>query len=433
MTAWYAQGESEIAYKPSEESTALQARRFQSLVRHAWERVPYYRQWMKDAGARPEDLRSADDLRRMPIVEKAALALEPERFAAQGYGERDGLTLWTSGTSGLRQWFRYDADALFQVLAAGRRQRIALAHLVGKEAGYREAVVKRPGNPGVHLRQFWEERMWIPRGIELDRRNLDAAQKFEDLLAGINEFRPKVVRGIGSHLGAFFRWVGETGRPLIKPRAVAYDADLMPAGDRCFIERELGIPVVSTYEAVEALRIGFQCEVRSGYHISTDQVILRVVDDAGRDVAPGERGSVVLTNLVNRAMAVLNYRLGDMVTLAAGRCACGRTFPLIQDIDGRLEDLIARPAGQSLHSISVLPELQRVAGVRQVQIVQEEIDRFLLRVVWAQGSAPRPAELARRMAEVVGAPVRVTVEAVDRIAQEPSGKVRSMIREVGVA
>jgi phenylacetate-CoA ligase len=53
---------------------------------------------------------------------------------------------------------------------------------------------------------------------------------------------------------------------------------------------------------VEALRIGFQCEARQGFHISTDQVAVRVVDSAGADVAPGERGELILTNLTNRAM-----------------------------------------------------------------------------------------------------------------------------------
>jgi phenylacetate-CoA ligase len=201
----------------------------------------------------------------------------------------------------------------------------------------------------------------------------------------------------------------------------------MPKADRRIIEEHLGIPVVSTYQAVEALRIGFQCEARQGFHISTDQVAVRVVNSAGGDVAPGERGELILTNLTNRAMVVINYHLGDLVTLAARPCSCGRTFPLIQDIDGRLDDLIARPGGTRLHALSILPGLQAVDGVRQVQVVQEELEKFRLRVVWARGCEERPGELVQRLTAVLGESIRVAVEPVEMLEQEPSGKVKSVL------
>jgi phenylacetate-CoA ligase len=204
----------------------------------------------------------------------------------------------------------------------------------------------------------------------------------------------------------------------------------MPDEDRKVIEQELGVPVLSIYQTVEALRIGFQCEARQGFHISTDQVIVRVVDAGGRDVSPGERGELVLTNLTNRAMVVLNYRLGDLVTVARGRCACGRTLPMIQGIDGRLDDLIAMPGGTRVHALAILPGLQAVAGVRQVQLVQEELDGFRLRVVWARGCEERPAELVARVSAVLGERIRVTVEPVEVLDQEPSGKVKSVLCQV---
>ncbi len=427
LIASHALGERTVAYRSQDELRALQSRRFRAIVRHAWERVPYYREWMRAAGAEPGDFRSADDLRPMPLVDKLALTLQPDAFADAAYQRRDGLTLLSSGTSGRRRRFRYDSGALFQALAAGRRQRIALAHFVGREAGYREAVFNRQGSAGDQIQRFWEDRTILPRRVELARRRFDPALPFEELLAAVNEYQPDVYRGIGSHLGAFLRWVAETGRRIEKPKAVTYGADAMPQADRRIVEEELGIPVVSTYQAVEALRIGFQCEARHGFHISTDQVAVRVVDSAGADVAPGARGELILSNLTNRATVVINYRLGDLVTLAPRPCSCGRTLPLIQNIDGRLDDLIARPGGSRLHALSILPGLQSVEGVQQVQVVQEELDKFLLRVVWARRCEPRPAELVQRMTAVLGEGVRVSVEAVEIIAQEPSGKVKTVV------
>lgn len=214
LAASHARGERTIAFRSEDELSALQSGRLRAIVRHAWEHVPYYREWIREAGAQPGDFHSADDLRRMPLVDKLTLTLHPDQFAGDGYEHRDGLTLLFSGTSGRRRRFRYDPDALFQALAAGRRQRIALAHFVGKETGYREAVFKRQGGTGDELRRFWEDRMIIPGRMELTRRLFDPALAFEALLAGVNEFRPEVLRGIGSHLGAFLRWVAETGRRI---------------------------------------------------------------------------------------------------------------------------------------------------------------------------------------------------------------------------
>ncbi len=430
FVAWHARGEKTVAFRSEDELRALQSRRLRAIARHAWERVPYYREWMREAGAQPGDFRSADDLRRMPLVDKLALTLEPERFAAAGYERRDGLTLLSSGTSGRRRRFRYDSGALFRALAAGRRQRIALAHFIGRESGYKEALFHRQGGASAQIRRFWEDRMVMPGQVELKRRRFDPALPFEDLLAAVNEFKPEVLRGAGSHVGAFFRWVAETGRKIEKPKAVTYGADAMPQGDRRIIEDHFGIPVVSTYQAVEALRIGFQCEARQGFHISTDQVVVRVVDSAGDDVAPGERGELILTNLTNRATVVMNYRLGDLVTQAAGPCSCGRNLPLIQNIDGRLDDLIARPDGTQLHALSIVPGLQAVDGVRQVQVVQEELERFRLRVVWARGCEQLPGELVQRMTAVLGEGIRVAVEPVEVLEQEPSGKVKTVLCEL---
>ncbi|WP_321472287.1 hypothetical protein [uncultured Paludibaculum sp.] len=422
-------GETGVAYLPEERLRERQSARFRALVRHAYEYVPYYREWLRAAGAEPGDLRTVADLRRLPLVDKLDLALHPERFASSAYASRDGLTLLSSGTSGRLRSFRHDTQALFESFAAGRRQRLVLRQFIGKETAYREAVFKRQGSAGDQIRHFWENRMWNPRSLDLTRRLFSPAQAYPDLLAAVNEFRPQVYRGIGSHLGAFLRWVCETERHFERPKVVTYGADAMTANDRRLIEADLGIPVVSTYQAVEALRIGFQCEVRKGFHISIDKVDVRVVDPSGVDVAPGERGQLILTNLINRATVVMNYRLGDLVTQSTGQCACGRTLPLIADIDGRLDDLIDRPGGTRLHALTILPRLQAIAGLTQVQVVQNALDEFALKVVWASGATPMPADLRTQMAAVLGDQIRVSVEAVDRLPQEPSGKVKSVISD----
>ena len=418
----WARREGGIAYLDREELGRVQDRRVRALVAHAWRETAYYREWLKAAGAEPGDIRGAADLARLPVIDKIVLTRHPERFEAESLKGNDGITLHSSGTSGYRRHLRHDARAVVQALAAGRRQRLALSEYVGRESGYREAVFNREGSVGGQLRAFFETRTWVPKRVELRRRLFSPALPFAELTAGVDEFEPEVIRGYGSYLGAFYQWLAERGRRFHKPRAIVYGADAMPPAQRRLIEEELGIPVLSTYQAVEALRIGFECPERQGFHISVDQVVVRV-----KDKGPDERGEMVLTNLWNYATPVINYQLGDLVTLSEGACPCGRTLPLLTSIDGRADDLVARPDGTRVHALAVLAPLQKAPGVIQVQVEQRGIDDFLLRVIWRQGEARDEDELKGRVKQVLGAAAAVEVEEVHAIATTSAGKVKSLI------
>ncbi len=203
----------------------------------------------------------------------------------------------------------------------------------------------------------------------------------------------------------------------------------MPSAERQLIEDQFGVPVLSTYQAVEALRIGFQCEERRGFHLFVDDLAVRVVDDEGHDLAPGQRGHLLISNLTNRATVLLNFRLGDIVRLASEPCACGRSLPTIESIEGRSDDLLLLPSGEEVHALAILEGVRAVPGVIQVQIVQEEPERFELRCVSAPG-ADRPAaaeSLLEALSAGLGIPVLATVTWLEQIPTDTAGKTKAVI------
>jgi phenylacetate-CoA ligase len=158
-------------------------------------------------------------------------------------------------------------------------------------------------------------------------------------------------------------------------------------------------------------------------------VAVRVVDKARRAVGPGETGEIVISNLTNRATVLLNYKLGDVVTLGSAPCPCGRTLPTIARIDGRADDLIALPGGQRIHSLVVLPSLHRVPGVIQVKLIQEDLQRFALQVVcvgtvdWPRTCQELDTALRSRLNHIRS----VNVTRVDAIQPEPGDKVKAVV------
>lgn len=429
FTVWHARDEARFPYRALEEILAVQNRRVQTIVAHAYATVPYYREVMDQAGLCPENFRTADDLAQLPILTGEQVARAPERFRSRHHGDGDGLRINSTGTSGRAKYIHYDASALFLTLAHGHRQRVVLARCVGRTFGYREMSVTRSVGVSKQLRNFYESYSWTPSSLDFTRDTVQPKGSLTDDIAQINAFQPDVIRGYGAYIGAIFRWAWEQGVPISRPKAIVYGAEQMADMDRLLIETEFGVPVLSTYQAAEALRIAFQCERRDGFHLSLDDVAVRVVDENGRTLAPGDVGEIVLSNLTNRATVLLNYKLGDVVTLSKSSCSCGRTLPTIERIQGRSDDLIALPGGQMIHSLVVMEKLQSVPGVVQVQLVQEDLHRFLLRTVCTGNTDWRQAcqQLDEALRGLLGDDLSLTIERVAAIAPEPGGKVRAVI------
>jgi phenylacetate-CoA ligase len=428
-TLWRAYGDDRLPYWTLERIVALQRRRVRSIVDHAYATVPHYRDAMDGAGLRPHDFHRAEDLSRLPLISGDDLARTPERLASRSYPSSRTLALRSSGTGGRPKTVHYTPAALFDALANGQRQRAVLARFVGRRSGYREMTAHRSDAISTQLRSFYEAHVWTPRRLDVERERLPLDTGFDEALRRINAFRPDVLYGYGSFLGALLRWAAERGRDLHRPRVVWYGADAMPDADRDLIEDELRVPVVSTYQADEALRIAFQCELRRGFHLSLDAVAVQVVDEHGRPVGPGGTGELVLSNLTNRATVLLNYKLGDRVTLGAEPCACGRALPTIERIEGRADDCIVLANGEVRHPLQVIHQLQKVGGVIRIQIVQDEVARFTLRVVGAAGIdwPSARSQLEATLRALVGEGVAIDVVRVEAIPAESSGKVRAVV------
>jgi phenylacetate-CoA ligase len=428
FTAWHLRRESSLPFWPLERVLALQSQRVRRIVRFAWREIPFYREAMSSAGLRPEAFRTAEDLARLPLIRRNEVISNPAQFCPSRR-RLSSLRLESSGTSGLARHYDYEAAAIFLSLAHGYRQRLALSSILGQARGYREAVIARKDGVARQIREFYETHSWLPARWDLRRIQLSPGETFLQILGRLEEFRPDVVWGYGGHLGAFYRWLSRQNAAGHLPKAIVYGGDRMVDADRTLIEEQLGVPVFSFYQAVESLRIAFQCEVRQGLHLSLDQIAVRVIDGSGRDLGPGDSGEIVISNLTNRATVLLNYCLGDVVTLGRGPCPCGRSLPTLERIEGRADDLVLLPDGSALHALSILPGLQAVPGVVQVQLVQEELRRFLLRVVCSDGAdwALVLGGLSAPFIASVGNDATLRIERVPRIAPDSGGKVRAVI------
>jgi len=431
FTAWHGRLERTLPYYSPEKLHRIQDRRVRAMVRFAYETVPFYREFMKKNRLLPTDFRTAADLEKLPLVNSRELSETPGRFTPSNVEDTRTLTLVTSGSTGLYKEIQHDIRALFLARAGGHRARMVLSGFSGRSLGYREVRAARRGGTGPDILQFYQDHSWVPKGLELDRATAFAEDSFEENIRVINEHEPDVIGGFGSYIGAIYRWAWVHGIRIHAPKVISYGGDSLQEPDRRIIEVEYGIPVVSRYQACEALNIMYQCEKRSGFHICTDQVALRIVDTEGNTLPAGSTGEIVISNLINRATVLLNYRMGDLGALSPNPCDCGRTLPILMGLQGRADDLIMLSDGEAVHESVILPRLYFVPGVVQAQVTQKSLTSFLIKVVLVKGTDIETArkELAVRFLGLLGRTDGITldIESVDVIPQEKSGKFKSII------
>jgi phenylacetate-CoA ligase len=419
-------GQKRVPYLPEERVRALRDARVRETVRYAAETVPHYRELFRTEGIDPRELRTAEDLVRLPLLEKETLQEAPERFVSESRLGRDSVEFLTSGSTGTRLRIHHDRRSLLQNIAYAERQRAVEAELCGKRFRYTRMWIGWPGGTGPTVHSFYKKTTFIP--LRPKHHHVSSVEPFDRVVEVVNEVKPDILGGFGSYFDLFFRLLAERGDSLHLPRVLLYGGDMMSAEGKLLIEEHFGVPVLSAYNAVEAFQIGFLCEERLDFHLHADLTHLSIVDGSGRMLPPGSEGEVVISNLVNRGTVLLNYRLGDRARLATGSCPCGRTLPLLKGLEGRVVDMLALPDGRIVTEGRIWDVVKRRPEVLRYQFVQVEPLRFELRLVTADSAAYDRivSGMVRDLQGVVGPSATIEPSFYESLEVGPRGKFRSV-------
>ncbi|MBM4244985.1 MAG: phenylacetate--CoA ligase family protein [Deltaproteobacteria bacterium] len=412
----------------------VQERRIAGIVRHAFDSVPYYRDLARRLGCAPEDLRTAADLARLPLIGRRQLQEEPERFLSEACPRGMRLEIRSGGSSGAPRGVWHDAPSVLDDAGHGERHWAILRHLAANDR-FRAMTIGSPRNSESDVRGFVRQHAIVPPSVSRSGSACDMTVSPEDVARAVAAARPDVLLGYGSYLERVAQILDERYGREASPKVFAYGGDGMSPSGRARVVERLGAAVWTSYQAVESLKIGYECACAAGLHVHADLCVVRVVDAEGRDVGPGGRGEVVISNLVNRATVLLNYRLGDEVVVPATPCGCGTPLPLIGFPEGRVEDWFALPTGERVHTQRLRALFTDEREVWQYQLVQERPSSLRVALVVAE-RADRPAlagRVGRAIAGVVGPGVALSIDFVRELERTPTGKVRTVVRRSDTA
>jgi phenylacetate-CoA ligase len=244
-------------------------------------------------------------------------------------------------------------------------------------------------------------------------------------------FRPEVVVAYANSVSELVDFCRAEGITLPSPKSIITSAEVLTAENRGKIEGYFGAPVFDRYGCREVSVIASECEAHDGLHINAENLLVEfLVDD--RPAEPGEIGKVVITDLGNYAFPFIRYEIGDLGSPAQGSCSCGRVLPRMQMVAGRTSDFLRAVDGRRVSGTALTVLLAaKVNGVRQVQIVQHELTSLTFKLVVDDTFNDDSRQLIERQVEhFFGERMEFTLEFVDEIPREASGKYRFSICEL---
>lgn len=411
---------------PEEKLKSLQWERLQHTLKYAATHSPHYRKVFQEAGIGPDDITSEENFRKLPVTTKQDIRDNLDSFISDEYGKSSLVSAKTGGSTGVSLNLYFDEPCQERRNAA----QLMADRWAGWDLGMKKASVW--GNPPVPRTPKQKLRHHLlDRTIYLDTMNLNGGS----MSAFVERWRkeqPGAVFGHAHSIFIFAKYLLEQQITDLRPKGIVATSMMLLDNERTAIEQAFGCRVTNRYGCEEVGLIACECEHHQGMHLNLPHLYVEFLDTNNQPVKPGEPGKIVVTDLNNRGMPLIRYRVEDVGVYSEKPCPCGRNLPILERLEGRVADFLKLPDGGQVAGISLVERtLTKVPGVEQMQLVQQALDQVLInRVKGKDFTKDTDPDLIRAMREVFDERVTLTINDVPGIPQESSGKYRFSICKV---
>jgi phenylacetate-CoA ligase len=391
-----------------------------SRVLAAARAIPAYARYLRGPSDR---MRIGDLANALPIIGKDSLLRDPQAFFPEGKLPRHRTVVAsTSGSTGTP----LDVYRSFGSILREEAFHLQHWHWAGWKRGEKQAVLR--GDIVVPLAQrhppYW---FHDNAGAQLvmSTRHLDrqTAPLFAEAMwrFGVTQLRayPSVAYDLA-------RFVDEAGVPL-QFRAVITGSEMLYDFQRERIESVFGCRVFDFYSMAERVAFAAECE-HGRMHVNPEYGVVEIVDDHGR--ATDGEGSLVGTSLNNTVVPLIRYRMNDTARWNPEPCPCGRTYPVIDRIGGRIADQLHDLDGRPVNCTVVGYAFDGMRHIARAQVAQTQADRWVIRIVPQPGYTEHDGErVLAKLASHVSPRVQASIELVDELPPQDNGKYKWVSQE----
>jgi phenylacetate-CoA ligase len=407
----------------SSEIEAYQSEKLQRLIRHAYENVPYYRERWKSLKLTPADIRSRDDLPKLPVLTKEDVRQNFERLVSEKALKHDLVFRHTSGTTGKALHFYVTNAALAFQWAVWWRHRVRFGVQPG--AWHANFTGKRVIPIDQRTPPFWRWNKPLQQAL-LTMHHL-TPEKIVSVIEFLNSQPFEFYSGYPSIIHMLALHASAAGLTLKSPpRAVFTGAENMLDFQRRDIRKFTGAVLTDQYGCSEGCGNASHCS-EFVYHEDFEFGVME-----GVELQPGNPArSIVCTGFACDAFPFIRYEVGDTAVWEENgkHCLCGRESRVLLRIDGRKDDYVMTPEGTRIMRFDYV--FKDAMNVKEVQIVQEELGEITIRAVRRDGYGTKDeAQIGREIARWISPRLKIRFEYVTEIEREANGKFRAVLSRV---
>ena len=389
--------------------------------------VPYYQQLFSKSSLRLDDIQSVNDLTLIPLLTKREIK---QNFADFCHVDSTNLSTGnTGGSSGSPLIFLFGKDRTSHDVGA----KLRATRWWDVDIGDKEVVAW--GSP-IELGK--QDRIKMVRDVLLRTTLIPAFNLNEDnlqaFLEKIRTIKPKMLFGYPSvfDLLAKHALKHEVQMDNLGIKVAFVTSERLYDYQRENIEKVFGCPVANGYGGRDSGFIAHQCPSGS-MHISSEDIIVELINREGQPVADGELGEIVITHLASKDFPFIRYRTGDIASFQPEPCKCGRGLPVLKEIQGRDTDFIVARDGTIMHGLALIYVIREHDFVEDFKIIQQSLSLTQVLIVANISIAPEQISTIREgIKQRLGEDVEVDIEQVEAIPAEKSGKFRYVISHVKV-
>ncbi len=409
--------------RPSEILLSEQLNSLSRIVDHAYIHSRFYRKRFKKVGFKQGDIRIFSDLAKLPELTKTDLIDNMDDILCAPKSRLS--TASTGGTSGIHlAFFRDDYCSAYRRgidLAIARHYGWKDGQWQGWLWGASQDLLQPSSLKGRLIRQ------WSDRHYFLDVSNL-SNENYQKFVEDTKTYNPTFVSAYPSVACDLAERIEAGVVEIFRIPVVSLTAEPVDEFQKQKIQDMFAENVYERYGAREYGTAAIECAQHNGMHYFTDSVYLESVETATQD--SGLR-TLLVTDLLNRAMPLIRYHTGDFGELHHSPCACGLSSPRVRNVQGRESDIIWRLDGTGVAGAGVRLAIQEAMIKTRIQIVQDKIDLIRIRFEGKTSDSKRELDtLVQLFRENIGPDIEYLIEPVDKIERAQSGKYRYVISKV---
>lgn len=389
-----------------------------TLISHAFKYVPYYRELSKKYHLLESDFQSADDVRKLPYLEKDTVRSNPLAFVARNLRNRLLVRASTAGSTGTPLSLYRTLPSIAQEHAYIWRQFSWAGCNPGDKICTLRGDMVVPASQ--HSPPFWRYDI-AQSSLHMSSYHL-SEETIPSYLSALRRYQPALIYAYPSAVNLLAHYIVTNGIDLGLPslRSVVTSSETLLPSQRELIAKAMGCRVFDWYGLGERVAFIGTCE-HGSYHLFDDYGITEF-HPVGQN-----KYELVATGFTNLGMPLIRYRTGDLVRLGEhNRCGCNRVFTVVGSIDGRSDDIVRLKSGRMIGRLDLI--FKGLKGIVEAQVVQRTLEDVLIKVVVDRSFRAETMEKLKYNArERFGEELRVETQIVPRIERNAAGKFRSVV------